>query len=351
MTITDMTDDFYLVKLSDIEDYRQALFEGPWKIADHYLIVQRWRPFFSLTASISQKVVVWVRIPNLPIELCNEKLLPRIGNTIGNMLKIDKVTSLQSRGKFARICVELDLDKSLASHFYLRGKKLVLDSCREMLEVELATGNSSTVVVQNQSPTLEPSATEKPEVQAMQTEQNPPADSELKDMEMGPWNIPKYIAKKRKAGNGKSGHKNNNANIVQEHAPRVMKKTHVEVVNGEIDLIVKNPSKDVEDQIATMIEDKVEIPKAKPVSKPRVRNPIGGKNPQLAVKGKKLAKPAKTSIRKEKSIKKGENNGNSGVTILKTMKTQSLGKEDIPSTSNQAANVAINNVDEAAVMA
>lgn len=50
MSITDMADDFYLVKLSDIEDYRHALFEGPWKVADHYLIVQRWRPFFSLTA-------------------------------------------------------------------------------------------------------------------------------------------------------------------------------------------------------------------------------------------------------------------------------------------------------------
>lgn len=32
---------------------------------------------------------------------------------MGEMLKIDKVTTIQSRGKFARICVELDLDKPL----------------------------------------------------------------------------------------------------------------------------------------------------------------------------------------------------------------------------------------------
>lgn len=111
-----MADDYFLVQLSDIEDYRHALYEGPWKVADHYLIVQRWIPFFSFNASLTQQVAVWIRIPKLPVELCNDKLLTRIGNTLGTMLKIDKLTSLHQRGKFARICVELDLDKALASH-------------------------------------------------------------------------------------------------------------------------------------------------------------------------------------------------------------------------------------------
>lgn len=53
LKMTDMADDFYMVQLSSMEDYRHALFEGPWKVADHYLIVQRWGPFFSTNASIS----------------------------------------------------------------------------------------------------------------------------------------------------------------------------------------------------------------------------------------------------------------------------------------------------------
>lgn len=39
MKITDLAYDYYLFKLSSVHDYKFALFEGPWKIAGHYLIV------------------------------------------------------------------------------------------------------------------------------------------------------------------------------------------------------------------------------------------------------------------------------------------------------------------------
>lgn len=39
MQITNLVGDFFLVQLSNIEDYRHALFEGPSKVAGHYLIV------------------------------------------------------------------------------------------------------------------------------------------------------------------------------------------------------------------------------------------------------------------------------------------------------------------------
>lgn len=83
--IADMEDDYFMVQLSDVEDYRHALFEGPWKIADQYLIVQRWRPFFTHNDSLTKKVAVWIRISRLPIELYNETLLTRVGNTLGNI--------------------------------------------------------------------------------------------------------------------------------------------------------------------------------------------------------------------------------------------------------------------------
>ncbi|RZB91560.1 hypothetical protein D0Y65_023807 [Glycine soja] len=46
-------------------------------------------------------------------ELFNDNLLYRLGSTLGQMLKIDKVTSVQVSGRFARICIEIDLDKPL----------------------------------------------------------------------------------------------------------------------------------------------------------------------------------------------------------------------------------------------
>lgn len=66
-------------------------------------------------------VVVWICIPGLLVEQCNDTFLKRIGNVLGHMLKIDSLTSVHDRGKYARICVELDLDRPLSSHIDIMG--------------------------------------------------------------------------------------------------------------------------------------------------------------------------------------------------------------------------------------
>lgn len=71
------------------EDYRHTLYEGPCKFTDHYHIVQRWRPLFSFTTTMTRKIVVQIRIPMLPLELCNDQFLKRVGSTLGAILKID----------------------------------------------------------------------------------------------------------------------------------------------------------------------------------------------------------------------------------------------------------------------
>ncbi|XP_020225227.1 uncharacterized protein LOC109807113 [Cajanus cajan] len=122
-----MPNDYYLVQFSAEEDYRHALYEGPWMIADHYILVQRWRPFFTITTSQTRNVVAWIRIPGLPIELYNDRFLWRVGSKLGTMLKIDKLTSIHSRGKFARICVEVNLRKKLVSKINVMGHIIKLE--------------------------------------------------------------------------------------------------------------------------------------------------------------------------------------------------------------------------------
>lgn len=125
--IVDMVDGFFLVYFSSDQDYNYALFEGPWLIQDHYLIVQRWRPFFLQSAEISSRVAFWLRIPKLPLELYNTPFLHRIGSSLGTMLRIDKMTSIHSRGRYARICVEMDLSKPLVPHIEVQGHRLPLE--------------------------------------------------------------------------------------------------------------------------------------------------------------------------------------------------------------------------------
>ncbi|XP_057432215.1 uncharacterized protein LOC130724967 [Lotus japonicus] len=86
--VMDLSEDYFLVRFSSENDYKLALFEGPWMVADHYLMIQRWRPMFKADDSQVQKIAVWIRIPKLPVELFTETFLWRLGSNLGTMLKM-----------------------------------------------------------------------------------------------------------------------------------------------------------------------------------------------------------------------------------------------------------------------
>ncbi|KAJ1389206.1 hypothetical protein SESBI_38480 [Sesbania bispinosa] len=99
----------------------------------HYLVIQRWKPEFLPFEEEFKRVSVWIRIPGLPIEYYDDHILWRIGNVVGHTVKIDPNTLKQhddelgpsvvtEHGKFARICVEVDLRKVLISRFRLNGR-------------------------------------------------------------------------------------------------------------------------------------------------------------------------------------------------------------------------------------
>jgi hypothetical protein len=110
------------VYFSNEEDYTKSLEEGPWLIYDHYLVVREWCPNFYPGSATIDKTAVWVRIPDLPIEYYDAKVLHFIGNRIGKTVKVDKNTLFQERGKYASICVEVELNKPLLAMFELKDR-------------------------------------------------------------------------------------------------------------------------------------------------------------------------------------------------------------------------------------
>ncbi|KAM1315771.1 hypothetical protein ACFX2F_019498 [Malus domestica] len=103
------------------EDLEFVLAGGPWVISGQYHVIHKWKPGFDASSSKITRTAVWVRILGIQAEFLDVCALKRIGSFLGKALKIDALTLARARGKFARICVELDLTKHLEAYVQLNG--------------------------------------------------------------------------------------------------------------------------------------------------------------------------------------------------------------------------------------
>ena len=60
-------------------------------------------------------IAVWVRLNELPIEYYDSEALLIIGQAIGNVLRIDTHTVIRTRGRYAKLCIQVDIEKPLAN--------------------------------------------------------------------------------------------------------------------------------------------------------------------------------------------------------------------------------------------
>lgn len=60
-------------------------------------------------------VALWVRLTELPIEYYDMEALMIIGQTIGNVVRIDTLTTTEARGRYTRLCIQIDIEKLLVN--------------------------------------------------------------------------------------------------------------------------------------------------------------------------------------------------------------------------------------------
>ncbi|KAE8681993.1 hypothetical protein F3Y22_tig00111277pilonHSYRG00016 [Hibiscus syriacus] len=111
--LVDLENDYYLVRFEKEYDYMKALMEGPWMIFGSYLTVQPWNRSFNTADDYPSQVIIWVRVPGLPYRYYSKSLFRMIAAEIEKVIKIDFNTNAGERGKFAKLAVVVDLNKSL----------------------------------------------------------------------------------------------------------------------------------------------------------------------------------------------------------------------------------------------
>lgn len=92
---------------------QRLLFDGPWTVNGIILQLALWQPHFEPVFTKLSTAALWVQLHNLPVEFGDGESLETISSFFGRLLNIDEFTSLLSRSKYTRLCVEIDLAKPL----------------------------------------------------------------------------------------------------------------------------------------------------------------------------------------------------------------------------------------------
>lgn len=119
--LMDVDNGFYMV-MFDLEDDRDKVINGgPWMIFDHYLVVSTWSPNFVSSTGKIEKTLVWIKFSGMNLVYYDESLLIAMAFSIGRPIEVDERTLRVDRGRFARICVEIDLNQPVVGKVLVRG--------------------------------------------------------------------------------------------------------------------------------------------------------------------------------------------------------------------------------------
>lgn len=58
--LIDLQNEFFLVRFYEASDYERVLYDGPWMILGHYLIVQRLKLEFRPFEESIKRIVTWI---------------------------------------------------------------------------------------------------------------------------------------------------------------------------------------------------------------------------------------------------------------------------------------------------
>ncbi|XP_026436644.1 uncharacterized protein LOC113334653 [Papaver somniferum] len=112
---------FFTIKLENMED-RNTIKAGKWEVLDQVLRIRNLMPNFRPENQRTSLAMVWVHYPGLSLEYWDEKTLFTISSAIGTPVKVDEVILNYENGLYARVLVEIDLEKKIPHKLWIKTK-------------------------------------------------------------------------------------------------------------------------------------------------------------------------------------------------------------------------------------
>ncbi|KAF3791601.1 hypothetical protein EJ110_NYTH14057 [Nymphaea thermarum] len=110
LRFTSMGKGMFLVRTSSDDDLQLLLSPGKWYVGGRLLIANQWHPGMPMRIESFNRVQIWIRLPDLPMEWWNHRIFTDIAELIGGtFVEADEYTKHLQRFGFARLKVEIPL--------------------------------------------------------------------------------------------------------------------------------------------------------------------------------------------------------------------------------------------------
>ncbi|CAK8568835.1 unnamed protein product [Lathyrus sativus] len=113
-------DGYFLLRFNSQKDKETVMMKGPYTIQNMPMILEEWKTWFNLKRDLLRTLPIWVKLPQLPLQLWGAKSLSKIGSAIGKPLVTDECTANRLRVSYARLLIEVDITQQLSDEIAIR---------------------------------------------------------------------------------------------------------------------------------------------------------------------------------------------------------------------------------------
>ncbi|KAH0725212.1 hypothetical protein KY284_001077 [Solanum tuberosum] len=106
-------DGYFALRFTNKEERDMVPCSGTHYLVKRPVIMKPWVPEFNSKEEMLTTTPLWIKLPNLPLNCWNLKVLSKMGSSLEKSQYADECTTQVNRISFARILVEVDITKPL----------------------------------------------------------------------------------------------------------------------------------------------------------------------------------------------------------------------------------------------
>ncbi|XP_019248431.1 PREDICTED: uncharacterized protein LOC109227690 [Nicotiana attenuata] len=116
-------DGYFIILLSTNEEKERVMMNGPYTINSRPVMMRQWSESFDFNEEVLRTIPLWIKFPNLPLNLWSNQALSKIGSGLGKPLYVDACTTIAERIIYAGVLIEMDVTRPLPEKIKLYDPK------------------------------------------------------------------------------------------------------------------------------------------------------------------------------------------------------------------------------------